>query len=375
MIIFGQFGDTYAESLAKSYKDLGVEPQLSTYCLTVFPGGEYKIRIVDNHCGRDSSKCDNSCKNPDSVSNALNRGETAVFVVRGAYGEAWNSDRLLGIARQGIELLKSGDREYFDGRKAERLCLLIPHETNTKQDHLFTKNDVPIRAEPKVLKMNRRTLRRDGADLLVTVLPHDYRREGWVRKKAYVGQEHNVLTDWKGKPTEGLYYLEDWHGFVRAIDPTDSIVSYIKRSGMKPDTVISPDMSAEGLALEVRRGLGSWGEALDGHRSRDNASDVTVEMKVDPKNVTGKRIAIVDDWVLRGGKSKAAIGALKGCNPARIDLIACHGECVGNTYRELADLLGGEDHLHFTDTVANDRAVISTIGQVAETMKGMLDIV
>ncbi len=374
MIVIGQYGDNYASRLVDECRSvLEGDIYYFTFCMKDFKGGEYKVRLVDKHCGNGPDSCNNSCSNPRELAKLIGNGESVVLVVRGKYGNSWNSDKLSGIARMGVEILKSGDREYLGGVKAERLCLVLPHEPYSKQDKLFLKdeNDPESRLEGecKTLKLQRRIFNDLGVDLMLTVLPHDYREEGFVRKKAYIGREDKIFTNWQGLDTKGLVYVEDWDKFLCAINPTPEIASYIRREGLKFDAMVSPDLTSNRMCAVLKQELGIWGDVLKSKRSRDDASEIKTEGffgEVDESKIKGKNIAIVDDWVLAGGKSRAAIDMLKKYNPARIDIIACHGECVG----DICDFYEKQGiGMHFTDTVESPYAKIPTTAAVAERIK------
>ncbi len=370
MIFIGQVGDRYTDKLAADYSNLtDSENSVYRFCVTSFPGGEYRVRLVDNPCD-DPKRPDVLYKNPTNLARAIANGEGVVLVVRGKSGEDWDSDRLFGIACQATEILKSGDPEYLGGVRAGKLCVVMPHEPFTKQDKLFTYRGKPTRGAAKTLKMGRRILRSMGVDLLLTVFPHDYRREGWVRKKAYRGKEHEVYTDWSDLDQEGLYYVEDWKGFAWAIDPIHLIPEYIRRADIRIDVAVSPDFSASSMCTGIRKDLGIWETGIRKSRSRRDSTRLRTTEQLDPKKIKGRSVGIFDDWILRGTTMKHAIKAVKLAGAKEAHCVSIHGEFVGDAHSELKKL---GIKLYATDTVDNPSAVISTTEQIAERLKSLFD--
>ncbi|MBI4163551.1 MAG: ribose-phosphate pyrophosphokinase [Candidatus Aenigmarchaeota archaeon] len=370
MIFIGQIGDRYVESLAREFGNLGnSEINIYRFCVTDFPGGEYSVRLVDNPC-KDPQEPASSYKNPIQLARAIRKGEDVVLVVRGQYGNRWDSDRLLGVTHQAVEVLKSGDPEYLGGAVARRLCLVLPHEPFAKQDKLFVDEGRQIRGATKTLKMNRKELKRAGVDLMITVFPHDYRREGWVRKRAYHGQEHEVFTDWTDMPQEGLYYVEDWKNFLWSVDPTHLIPAFIRRSGIRIDVAVSPDYKASAMCTTVRKDLGIWETGTRKHRSRKDSTKVRTTRRLDPTKIKGKSVGIFDDWILKG---TTMIHTIEDVRKARAEDIHCfciHGELVGDAYENLKRL---GVKLYTSDTIDNPSAAISTTEQVAERLNTYFD--
>ncbi len=370
MIFIGQVGDRYTDKLAADYNNLtDSENSVYRFCVTNFSGGEYRVRLVDNPC-HNPKTADVLYKNPTNLARAIAKGEGVVLVVRGKSGDGWDSDKLFGITCQATEILKSGDPEYLGGVRADKLCVVMPHEPCTKQDKLFTYKGKPTRGAVKTLKMNRRILKLMGVDVLVTVFPHDYRREGWVRKKAYGGKEHEVHTDWSDLEQDGLYYVEDWKGFAWAVDPTHLIPEYIRRTGIKIDVAVSPDFNASSMCTNIRKDLGIWETGIRKSRSRKDSTQVRTTKRLDPTKIEGRTVGIFDDWVLRGTTMKSAIKAVKSAGAEKVHCFCIHGEFAGDAHAELRRL-GVE--LYSTDTIDNPSAVISTTEQIAERLRTTFD--
>jgi len=370
MIFIGEVGDRYVQQLAKDFNTLtGSENGVYRFCVENFPGGEYSVRLVDNPCN-DPKRPASSYKNPVQLSRAIKKGEDVVLVVRGRYGSDWNSDRLMGIARQATEVLKSGDPEYLSGAVAKRLCLVMPHEPFTKQDKLFVDDGRQLRGAAKTLKMDRKDLKRDGVDLMLTVFPHDYRREGWVRKKAHKGHEQIVYTDWTDVEQDGLCYVEDWKNFLWAIDPVHLVPEYIRRAGIKIDVAVSPDGNASSMCTAVRKDLGIWETGITKHRSRKDSTQIRTTRRLDPTRIKGRSVGIFDDWVLRGTTMMHAIEDVRKAGAKAVHCFCVHGEFVGDAYERLK-ALGVK--LYTTDTIDNPSAVISTTEQIAERLNTLFD--
>ncbi|MFH1364758.1 MAG: hypothetical protein ABIH52_03835 [Candidatus Aenigmatarchaeota archaeon] len=378
-IFLSPFGDNYAEGLAQEYQELsGEKSTVHYFCTKTFTGGEQKIRFIDEHCGMNGLDCDLSCDNPIKLGEKIENSDVYV-VLRGKYGKDWNSDRLFGMACQATEVLKRGSPEYLRGKRAGKVILVMTHEPYTKQDHLFTDIDGKgkkrrYEGEAITLRMNRGILQGLGCDHIVTVYPHDYRREGWVRKVAMKGEEDRYLTDWRRGDRKNLIELENWTNFVFSVDPTDEIAHYIRTNKIPVDVVTAPDPSGNTIATMLRRALGVWEPSafIEKHRSRANADNIEVIKGFDPELVRDKNVVIVDDWALTSNTFiKGVESAFQG-GARHVDGIFVHGAFVGDSVKNFKKFNKGRRSnildIHTMDTIDNPYARIPTAKEVAERL-------
>jgi phosphoribosylpyrophosphate synthetase len=385
MVIFiGDNRDSYAGELATEYLKIAQEHALTdpsvevpgvelyNFCTKHF-NTEVKIRLYEGECVNDP-KCEMTCQNPDSLGNKI-ENDDVFFVVRGTYGEDWDSNKMLEIAKQGAEVLKSGDPEYFGGKKAKRLCLVIPHEPYTKQDHIFLDDDgvEQVRAEPITIRQHRRELKNAGYDMMFTVYPHDFRREGWIKKWAKNGELHRYVDPNRFDP-EDLTVLEDWTGFAWAINPTELFAKYSRTHRMIPEVPTAPDATGNSLTTIYRKGLGIRAprreQIIDKKRLRADSS-LEVKKGFDKEMVEKRIVSINDDWALTCGTLTSGIEEAdsKGAKMIYVNLV--HGEFVKKAYEDLDDIkLENVERIELVvmDTVVNPAAKIPTAEEVAERL-------
>lgn len=368
MIILGNHNDRY-------HKKLAIELSKYTFvkaydfCVKEFPDHEYITRIVDSHCGH--GKCDLSCPNdPKRFRKDLEKYGKVVLVVRGRSGASWNSDKIINITHQLVDVMKGDDPEY-KGLNAEKLCVLWPYQPYSKQDRIFTSDGTSdgelIYASPKTSTTIRKNLKRAGVDLLITVFPHDYRREGWIYKKAFPGKEHEVLTDWHNLPKseqEKLETLEDWRGFAYAVDPTYSLACYLWENKIPVDRFVSPDGTASALSVNLSKHYGVWSAGLEKKRSRiDGTSELLTYLT--EEIVGGEDVFIVDDMIVTGGTLIKAINEAKRVGAKSVSCMAFHGKFTEGALNKLREA-GAK--IYTMDTVENPTGVIESAPDVARRL-------
>ncbi|NOX71339.1 MAG: hypothetical protein GXO64_01425, partial [Candidatus Micrarchaeota archaeon] len=305
-----KFTDSIAMNVAKI---ANIEPAIFSYETTVFKG----FSSDDYNVG------ERKIKFPEKLIESLDYDKDVVLIVRGEYSR-WDSDALFMETCQLIDTLKSG-LPNMKGRKAHRLCIVLPKEGYVKQDKIFKDdNGNMIYGESISVLTQRKVLKLLGADIILTVYPHDFRlpkdEEGWISTTTGKGEE-----------------LQNWTGFAWAINPSSLLADYFISNKIKIDIVIAPDKGAYDFAKFIAEKIGAQCAYLDAHRSRKDATKITTRNMLDV-NLTGKNILIPDDWILTGSKTKNAIDILKGGefgNPDNIYVSVVHGEMTGDTYREL----------------------------------------
>jgi phosphoribosylpyrophosphate synthetase len=389
MYFFGDFRHKdYIDMLAHEYSLVsGNDTEVYCFCGEDFVGGEYKIRLVDGHCGkvRTRKDCTFGCKNPEELANKVH-GKDAVWVVRGEYGRGWNPDKIRGMARFGSHMLKEGGRNFY-GKKVRTLIALIPCEGFTKQDKIFYSTGYgPILGEPETLRMIRQDLLNSGIDLMIVGYPHDYRKRGWIRKARLKDEPYRILTDWKDRASDEVIMTEDWKPNVWAVDLSDLFGPYIRRQQIHIDFAGGADYTASSLVKKVMRDLGLWKKIATQtavkRRSRAVAKDVSLKRGFDSKNVKGSVVGLFDDFALTCGTMEESVKDIDKNGALGIHIFLGHGEFVWRdkegmdayewlirTELKKADYL----KMHATNSVDNPVGFIETEKLFAEDLNWALN--
>ncbi|NOX71715.1 MAG: ribose-phosphate pyrophosphokinase [Candidatus Micrarchaeota archaeon] len=367
MIVLGQAGLPYsgklAEELAEYYKGI----KHYDFYFKQFGNTEYLIDII-GHDGKNSSN-----RKLMQFKKDMKKDGKVLVVVQGEYGEKWNSDLIVGTTEQIVEVLNADDIEYRKRLpKPEKLAILWTHSPFAKQDKLFADdNGNPMYGVPKTIKMQRKKLKNAGVDILFEIFPHDYRREGWIYKKAKKNMPYKVYTDWGKLPEKeknSLVAVEDWRNFAWAIDPTALISDYI-RIHIPLDVAVSPDFTADEMSVSISRDLGVWNAGLQKIRSRKDGR-LTLKNHLS-EIVKGSNVLIVDDMIYSGGTIRLAIedafehGAKSGA------VVAVHGQFTENALEEMKKFkkrIGKDIPIYTTDTIVNPFGKIETPRRVAKSI-------
>ena len=362
MIILGQNGLPYAKRLARELSEYHEGVKHYNFLFKQFGNGEYLVDVI-GYNGEASS----SGKLKRLARDIENDGKI-LAVVQGEYGGKWNSDHIVGKSKQIADVLKEDDIEYRAKLpKPEKLGVLWTHSPFAKQDKLFADdNGNPMYAVPKTIKMMRRDMKRCGVDILFEIFPHDYRREGWIYKKAPKNALHKVYTDW-GKLPElekaRLVTVEDWRNFAWAIDPTALIAEYI-RTNIPADVIVSPDFTADAMSINISKELGVWNEALQKQRSRKDGK-ITLKNHLKEELVEGKNVIITDDMVYTGRTLFLAAKDAYQHGAQNISFVVVHGQLTGDAEKRIKESGIG---LYTADTIVNPFARIRTPKRVAESV-------
>ena len=345
IVIGSGLHEGFAEKITEHLKQRGKNAEMFLYELTEFKGfsagginiGERKIRF------------------PEKLIDALERDDEAILVVRGRYG-LWNSDAIFMETCQLIDTLKSGLLN-MKGKRVKRLCLVMPKEGYVKQDKVFSDdNGKPMFGESISIATQRKAFKLLGADMLITVYPHDFRlpedREGWIKTE-----------------TEG-HVIQDWTGFAWAVNPVRHVAEFFIKKGIKIDAVIAPDRGAYEFSSYIAGILEAESSYIDSHRMRSDPR-IIVNKKEFAMDLAEKNVLLVDDWILTGSKIKNAIDALlKGGEnfspPKSIHVAVIHGELTGNTYDEL---MKRGIKLYCTNTMKNPAENIDITPLIADRIE------
>ena len=287
---------------------------------------------------------------PEEIIEELRKDDNVILVLRGKY-KYWNSDSMFMESCQLVDTLKSGGPN-MKGESAKRLCVVFPKEGYVKQDKIFKDDcEKTILGESLSVATQRKVLKSLGADLMISLYPHDFRLpedgEGWIKTE-----------------------YQNWTNFVWAINPVKVIPEYFRKKNIHIDLVVAPDRGAYDFSEYIANKLGAECSYIDSHRSREDCNIVMTKNDL-CKDLSGKSILIPDDWILAGGKTKNAIKFLKPEGqkekwPKEIHIAVIHGEMNGNAYEELMER---NIKLYYTNSVENPAGVIDVTIIMADRIK------
>lgn len=278
---------------------------------------------------------------PNDFIDSLDKDDDIVLVVRGEYGK-WNSDAFFTEICQLTDTLKNAGPN-MKGKKAKRLCIALPREGYVKQDHIFRDDEGNIiYGESLTSTMQRRIFKNLGADMLLTVYPHDFRLpgegEGWIRTAADGNDISKMIIDSEEVEKEGNKIIQDWTNFAWAINPVKIVAEHFSENDIKIDVVVAPDRGSYPFSKFIADSMGAECAVIDSHRWRKDTNQITSD-GID-YDVSGKSVLIPDDFILAGGKTRHAIDQVRKGNdkskwPKEIHIAVIHGEMSGTAYESL----------------------------------------
>jgi ribose-phosphate pyrophosphokinase len=296
MIIVGR--DSFSEKLAGEMKAKFVKVETR-----VFPDGESHFRVMK----------------PDTV-----KGQKVVLVVRGKT-PGINQDKMFTEALFVLDKLNE--------LGAKKTCLLLPYLPYARQDKEFTEGEVVS------LKSVRKALS-EKCDLMVNVMSHDFRKEGWV--------------------TKGVYN----------IDATLSAAAFLRqRNDFRSPVVIAPDMTTKGNVETLAKAIN--GETLTVYKKRDYVTG-QIESSAAFPDLSGKDLIIFDDITSSGGTMFKAVQMGRNAHARRIICIAIHALSVynGQFRKDSIELIRDEsDEYYSSDTIETPVTKFSVIKQAAAFLK------
>ncbi len=324
-------------------------------CERDFSNGEYVFEIHDGKkCNRKTCRPE-LCPNPHEFRKLLDKDPRVLAVVRGSYGDGWDSDRIVATTRQISDQVKSGFREY-ELTHAEKLFLFWPNTPKAKQDKGgYTRKITDEEREllkkthdwncfgdfvsgPNIIRQLRDDLESSGVDFSFEFYPHDYRRPGGIYKKAFPGQWNIVYDDWGRMPEKEqskLEVIEDRRGQVWAIDPTHEAVTYLKTNDFIPDIVVGPDLTSSKQSIQFSRELGVWSEAIQKIRRGDES---VISPNLKKELFHGKKVVLVDDIWVRGTTALHAIDDIRKAGASEIKCLIYNLEMVGNSAEKAQEM-------------------------------------
>jgi ribose-phosphate pyrophosphokinase len=238
-----------------------------------------------------------------------------VYVARGSL--PFNPDKLMLETILVLEKLKEMNLKV--------ICLM-PYQPYARQDKVF------LEGEAHSLKYLR-DLITERCDLLVNVSAHDFRREGWISKKAY------------------------------NIDPVNSAMEFLKTEKIDNPVVLAPDMTENDNVRKISEALKC--ESLAIHKSRDRVTG-KIETKADLPDLKGKTAIVYDDIVTSGGTMISALKAVKkaGANKA-ISM------CIHLDKKDPVEDIKNLGEFYPSDTIDTGIPGFSVIPQIAETLENL----
>jgi ribose-phosphate pyrophosphokinase len=148
--------------------------------------------------------------------------------------------------------------------------------------------------------------------------------------------------------------------FGKPVTHLSAAPSFARYLDGKVDIVLSPDQGRVEMANEASRILGTETDYLE--KIRHDAE--TVEIKPKSLDVSGKRVAIVDDIISTGGTLGLATKQLKEEGASGIIALCTHGLFIGDAMGKLYNC----DEVVSTDTVESEASKISVAQEIADAI-------
>jgi ribose-phosphate pyrophosphokinase len=155
--------------------------------------------------------------------------------------------------------------------------------------------------------------------------------------------------------------IMDWFDIPAVnVSGMPQIGEYLKNMG--PDIVIAPDKGAIELARMAAEVVGCDSDYIEKTRIDGD----TVEMKTKNLDVSGKKVAIVDDIIATGGTIVKATEQLKSQGALEVYAACTHGLFTKNAIPRLSEVC---DRVISTDTIENETSVVSAAEEIAKKIK------
>lgn len=157
--------------------------------------------------------------------------------------------------------------------------------------------------------------------------------------------------------------LRFFGGKASAVSAVPQLAQELARWGV--DLVLAPDKGARSRAEEAAKIMGV---RVD-HLEKTRLSPTEVVMRVKDLDVTGARVAIVDDLIASGGTMVTAAQQLKAQGAASVVAACTHGLFTGNALARMT--VGGVDRILATDTCISGPSncdVVSAAPAVAKAL-------
>ncbi|UCF07799.1 MAG: ribose-phosphate diphosphokinase [Thermoplasmata archaeon] len=153
----------------------------------------------------------------------------------------------------------------------------------------------------------------------------------------------------------------DWFDIpARNLSGMPQLGAYLKN--LEPEIIIAPDKGALGLAEMAAEIMGCRWDYLE----KTRIDGETVEMKMKNLDVSGKKVAIVDDIIATGGTIVKATEQLKSQGALEVHAACTHGLFTKNAIRRLKNVC---DSVISTDTIENETSAVSVAAEVARAVE------
>ncbi len=155
--------------------------------------------------------------------------------------------------------------------------------------------------------------------------------------------------------------IMDWFDIPAAnVSGMPQIGEYLKSMG--PEIIIAPDKGAVELAQMAAEVVGCAWDYIEKTRIDGD----TVEMKAKNLDVSGKKVAIVDDIIATGGTIIKATEQLKSQGAVEVYAACTHGLFTKNAIPRLKEVC---DNVISTDTIENETSVVSVAEEIVKKIK------
>ncbi len=205
-------------------------------------------------------------------------------------------------------------------------------------------------------------------DRLVTVIP--YYGYGRQDKKFNVGEPISAKTLARHiqLSSDSMITVDiheegilDWFDIPALnISAMPQIGTYLK--DLKLEKIIAPDKGAQDLAKAVAESTGCDWDYIPKKRIDDDH----VEMDTKNLDVSGKKVAIVDDIIATGGTIAKAVEKLKSQGAKQVYAACTHGLFAKDSLSKLQKVC---EQVISTDTIENESSVVSAAKGLAKAIK------
>ena len=155
--------------------------------------------------------------------------------------------------------------------------------------------------------------------------------------------------------------IMDWFDIPAVnVSGMPQIGEYLKCMG--PEIIIAPDKGAVELARMAADVVGCAWDYIEKTRIDGD----TVEMKAKNLDVSGKKVAIVDDIIATGGTIVRATEQLKSQGAVEVYAACTHGLFTKNAIPRLNEVC---DKVISTDTIENETSVVSVAEEIVKKIK------
>jgi ribose-phosphate pyrophosphokinase len=263
----------------------------------------------------------------------------------------------LGVSMANVEVQRFPDTE----------CYVRIHDDLAGEDVIVVQTSFP---DDKVIELFllQEAARTYDVKSLVTVVPYfGYARQD---KQFNLGEPVSAKTLVKHLQldTDSLITVDihegkimDWFDIpAENVSGMPQIGEYLKDMGA--EIIIAPDKGAVELAKMAAGVVGCDSDYIE----KTRIDGENVEMKAKNLDVSGKKVAIVDDIIATGGTIIKATEQLKSQGAVEVYAACTHGLFTKNAISRLKEVC---DSVISTDTIENETSVLSVAEEIAKKIK------